>query len=294
MDPRRIVTLGADPALSTALAALGAEVTAIRPNEAEVSGVNLSTFASAETGPLPTRNGGLRTTVRNPLSHAWTHPHESPPGTLSRSPFKPKLALQEMLASSTRMRFRTSEDGLYRMPTELVQVATRRIYEIEPEPGAEVNPAAIRALGHAQVILLGPGPFFSSILATLAAPRMAAALVRSRATILFFANHVSEGATTEGMALPCYVRVLREHMQRWTGTELRQMTVVAHGERATWSAIDSRTRLRRVPLQTGSEQTWLSLAEATDEFVSGVLPKRAEVPIQAGALYTPSKLFARR
>lgn len=293
MEARRIVMLGADSALSTALAALGAEVTTIRPNERDVSGVKLNAFATAETIKQRTRSG-LRTTLRNPRLPTWTHPDESPPSTPSVAPFKPKLVVKELLASPTRMRFRTSEDATYRLPTELADAMHRRVFEVEPEPGAEVNAEAVKAIGLAQVIVLGPGPFFSSVLATLAAPLIAAALVRSRAPILFFANRVSEGAMTEGMALPCYARLLREHVERWAGAPLQRLTVVAHGERAAWSAIDMQTRLRRVPLQLGKEQTWLSLAEATEDLVATLRPKRVPVPIEPGALYEPAKLFGRR
>ena len=293
MDARRVVMLGADPALSTALAALGAEVTTIRPNERDVSGVKLHAFVAADTSKQCARTG-LRTTLRNPLLPTWTHPDESPPSPPSVAPFKPKLAVKELFASPTRMRFRTSEDATYRMPTELVEATQQRVYGLEPEAGAEANHDAVKAIGLAQVIVLGPGPFFSSVLATLAAPLIAAALVRSRAPILFFANRLSEGVMTEGMALPCYARLLREHVERWAGAPLRHLTVVAHGERATWSAIDVQTRLRRVPLQTGKEQTWLALAEATDDLVAGLIPKRVSVPIEPGVIYEPAKLFGRR
>lgn len=293
MDARRVVMLGADPALSTALAALGAEVTTIRPNERDVSGVKLHAFVAADTSKQRARTG-LRTTLRNPLLPTWTHPDESPPSAPSVAPFKPKLSVKELYASPTRMRFRTSEDATYRMPTELVEATQQRVYGLEPEAGAEVNHDAVKAIGLAQVIVLGPGPFFSSVLATLAAPLIAAALVRSRAPILFFANRLSEGVMTEGMALPCYARLLREHVQRWAGGALRHLTVVAHGERATWSAIDVQTRLRRVPLQTGREQTWLALAEATDDLIAGLMPKRVAVPIEPGVIYEPAKLFGRR
>lgn len=284
--------LGADPALSSALAALGAEVTAIRPNERDVSGVNLRTFVAADTSKQRVRTG-LRTTLRNPLLPTWTRPDESPPSVPSVALLKPKLAIRELLASPTRMRFRTSEDATYRMPTELAEATQQRVYELEPEQGAEANHDAVKAIGHAQVIVLGPGPFFSSVLATLAAPSIAAALVRSRAPILFFANRLSEGVMTEGMALPCYARLLREHVQRWAGSALRHLTVVAHGERATWSAIDAQTRLRRVPLQTGNEQRWLALAEATD-LIAGLVSKRVSVPIEPGVIYEPAKLLGRR
>jgi len=285
---RRIVTLGADPALSTALSAFGASVIAILPNESPVSGMKLLDFTKASTSPaLPRTN--QRSTVRQPLP-GWT-----PSGASAlRQPFKPMVTVKELFASNTRMRIRTLQDGVYRMPSEISEHAHGRIFGIEPEPEAEVNPEAIRAIAGAQLIVLGPGPFFAGVLATLAAPRIAAALVRSRATILFFANHASEGVSTDGMALPCYVRGLREHVLRWAGSELGKMTVVAHGERATWSAIDSQTRLRRVPLMSGHSHAWAALAEAAENVVSGVLPKRALNPIEPRSLYeSPGVLRSR-
>ena len=192
------------------------------------------------------------------------------------------------------MRVRTLEDRTFRLPSELIEFGTSRVHTIDPETGIESQPEAVRAICAASVIILGPGPFFSSVLATLAAPRVAAAIVRSRAQIVLFANHHSEGVMTEGMALPCYARVLREHLERWGGSALGQLTVVAHGERATWSAIDAQTRLRRAPLWSGTEQSWMALVEVTENIVSGVLPKRVSVPIQVGALYEPVTLMRRR
>lgn len=51
-------------------------------------------------------------------------------------------------------------------------------------------------------------------------------------------------------------------MRRWTGRELGELTVVAHGERETWSALDGKTRLRRAPLAEGDAHSVTAILRA--------------------------------
>ena len=136
-----------------------------------------------------------------------------------------------------------------------IERSQSRIAQVVVDGDTQPNPEALAAIHAADLIVLGPGSFFTSVLAALSAPGIAAALVATHARIVFFANLRSEGPQTDGMALPCYVRVLREHVRRWTGAELGDITVVAEGERETWSALDKHTRLRRAPLAEGDSHS---------------------------------------
>ncbi len=156
-----------------------------------------------------------------------------------------------------------------------IERSEARIARVDVEAGARRNPQAIAAILGADVVVLGPGSFFTSVLAAVAAPGIAEALVRTHARIVFFANLSSEGHQTQGMALPCYVRTLREHVKRWTGLELGELTVVAHGERETWSALDGKTRLRRAPLAEGGAHSVTAILRAVRD-VAGELVRTGE------------------
>jgi len=158
-----------------------------------------------------------------------------------------------------------------------IERSSARIAQLDVNGDARANPEAIAAILGADVVVLGPGSFFTSVLAAIAAPGIATALVRTRARLVLFANLTSEGPQTEGMALPCYARTLREHVQRWTGLELGELTIVAHGERESWSALDSKTRLRRAPLAEGNAHSVTAILRAIRD-VAGPLVNASVAP----------------
>jgi uncharacterized cofD-like protein len=75
---------------------------------------------------------------------------------------------------------------------------------------ADANPEAIRAIVEADVLLVGPGSFFTSTLAAITTAGVAQACVESRCC--FIANLAPEGEQTAGWSLEKYVRILRDHL----------------------------------------------------------------------------------
>ena len=174
-----------------------------------------------------------------------------------------------------------------------IERSMARIARVEVDGDARLNPEAIAAIRAADVVVLGPGSFFTSVLAAVAAPGIAAALAATRARIVFFANLGSEGPQTDGMSLPCYVRVLREHVLRWSGAELGEITVVAQGERETWSALDAKTRLRRAPLAEGNAHSVTAILHAMRDVTGSTL--RASSRVSGGRrASSSSRLWGRR
>lgn len=101
--------------------------------------------------------------------------------------------------------------------TGQVAVATtpriRRVAIVAPtgvEPA--VPPDVIAAIEQAELVVLGPGSLYTSILPNLLMPAIAAALARSSARVVLVANLREQSGETEGMDLFDHVSAMVEHV----------------------------------------------------------------------------------
>lgn len=85
-----------------------------------------------------------------------------------------------------------------------------RVY-LQPE-NAKGHPEAIRALLQADLILLGPGSLFTSVLPNLLVPDIASAVRASAALKVYICNVASQPGETDGFTAGDHVRVLAEHL----------------------------------------------------------------------------------
>jgi len=76
---------------------------------------------------------------------------------------------------------------------------------------AELNPEAALALMNAEVIVVGPGSLYTSILPNLLVPGMVKAIKESPALKVFVCNVASQPGETDGYNVIDYMRVVREH-----------------------------------------------------------------------------------
>jgi len=92
-------------------------------------------------------------------------------------------------------------------------VATsRRIRTVHLSPsGPSVGPGVIDAIEGADVVLLGPGSLFTSVMPNLLVPGVADALGRTRARIVLVGNLREQPGETEGMDLDEHVVALLRH-----------------------------------------------------------------------------------
>lgn len=74
------------------------------------------------------------------------------------------------------------------------------------------NPAAIAAIGDADLIVLGPGSFYTSTLAAALTPGISRALKQSRAPKILVQNLRAEDAKTAGFGAEDYLAELRRHV----------------------------------------------------------------------------------
>ncbi len=73
---------------------------------------------------------------------------------------------------------------------------------------APILPAVRDAIESADVVVIGPGSFFTSLMATLIFDGMAEALRRTRATVAFVANTTTQPGQTDGLRMIDHVRRL--------------------------------------------------------------------------------------
>jgi uncharacterized cofD-like protein len=72
-------------------------------------------------------------------------------------------------------------------------------------------PKAIQAIEEANLILLGPGSLYTSILPNLLIPEIASAIAKSKAPRVYIANLMTQPGETSGYALGDHLRAIQRH-----------------------------------------------------------------------------------
>ena len=91
--------------------------------------------------------------------------------------------------------------------------ATRGVTRVRLEPAAsDAPPEVVAALTDADLVLLGPGSLFTSVLPNLLVPGVAAALAAGGARTVLVANLREQVGETEGMTLAAHVAALHAHV----------------------------------------------------------------------------------
>jgi uncharacterized cofD-like protein len=78
--------------------------------------------------------------------------------------------------------------------------------------GAELNPEAAQAILNAELVVIGPGSLYTSILPNLLVEGMVEAIKASPALKVYICNLASQQGETEGYDVDDYLRVIREHV----------------------------------------------------------------------------------
>lgn len=72
-------------------------------------------------------------------------------------------------------------------------------------PAAPTYPPVLQAIAQADVVVIGPGSFFTSVLANLLFEGVAEALRQTRATVVFVCNTTTQPGQTDGLSLSDHV-----------------------------------------------------------------------------------------
>lgn len=92
----------------------------------------------------------------------------------------------------------------------VAQTARVTRVRIEP-PDPPVTPGVAEAIEAADLVVLGPGSLFTSIIPNLLVPGVAAALARATAPVVLVANLREQISETEGMSVAEHLDALAEH-----------------------------------------------------------------------------------
>ncbi len=85
----------------------------------------------------------------------------------------------------------------------------RRVF-LEPE-APPAYPEAVRAILDADLVILGPGSLYTSVLPNLLVPEIAAALAATQAPVLYVANVATQPGETDGYGLAEHVAAIQRH-----------------------------------------------------------------------------------
>lgn len=104
------------------------------------------------------------------------------------------------------------EDGrLVRGEVALAR-ARGRVAELRLARPADASPAAVEAIRRADLVVLGPGSLYSSVLASLLARGLGEALRATTATRVLVVNLFTQPGETDGYGAADHVRALRRHL----------------------------------------------------------------------------------
>jgi uncharacterized cofD-like protein len=104
------------------------------------------------------------------------------------------------------------EDGSLVSGETRISASQKRIRRVRLEPRKVRPPAeALEAIREADLIVLGPGSLYTSIIPNLLVAGVAEAIRRSRATRVFIANIMTQPGETDGYTVTDHVRAVYEH-----------------------------------------------------------------------------------
>jgi uncharacterized cofD-like protein len=104
------------------------------------------------------------------------------------------------------------EDGRVVRGERAMVAARGCVRRIELDRPIAATPASVEAIAAADLVVLGPGSLYSSVVAPLLARGMAEALRRSRATRVAVVNLFTEPGETDGYTAADHVRALQRHV----------------------------------------------------------------------------------
>jgi uncharacterized cofD-like protein len=106
----------------------------------------------------------------------------------------------------------TFEDGSRVVGESRVAAVGKRIVRVELNPSsAQPTPGILDALQTADLIVLGPGSIYTSILPNVIVSGVGAALRQSQAAVVLVANFVGEHGEAVGLDVASHVSALEEH-----------------------------------------------------------------------------------
>lgn len=157
---------------------------------------------------------------------------------------------------------RKSEDGEILAVRGQVAVATSPgLIDVALEPESPpATPEAVAAIRRADMVVLGPGSWYTSVLPHLLVPQLREAITQTSAHVVVTMNLIAQPGETEGFAPEDHLLVLREH-----APALRVDTVIADA-----SSVGSASRTGALREYADSLGADLRLVDVADAAAPGV------------------------
>ncbi|MCH8199423.1 MAG: uridine diphosphate-N-acetylglucosamine-binding protein YvcK, partial [Chloroflexi bacterium] len=115
------------------------------------------------------------------------------------------------IASDLKLAARTASGRVLEGETAIGQ-AGEPIVDLWLDPAdCAVYPEAVRAIEDADVVVIGPGSLYTSILPNFLVPGIPEALARSRALKIFVCNIATQHGETDGLSAGDHLRVFERH-----------------------------------------------------------------------------------
>lgn len=113
-------------------------------------------------------------------------------------------------------------DGSFVRGESNITDAPGAIGRLSLQDSAEANPAAVRAILEADLIILGPGSLFTSVLPNLLVDGIARAVRAASGKVIYVCNVATQRGETDGFSVGDHVRALTDHI----GTDLLDAVMI--------------------------------------------------------------------
>lgn len=119
----------------------------------------------------------------------------------------------------------------------------QQIDHVSLTPKCSINPKAADALSNADIIIIGPGDFYASLMATLVLPEIPSLFAKSRAKKVYIANLMTRFTQTHNMTA-------RNHLEKIEATIGSEMThIVLHNDPIPPAALELYASVKEYPVK---------------------------------------------
>ena len=122
------------------------------------------------------------------------------------------LAQAKLKAGLNNNKIISGEDAIVKC-SQLSKIGLKKLF-LEPE--AEANPSAILAIKKADLIIIGPGKFYTSIIPNFLVKGIIEALRKSVAKKVFICNLMTQEGNTDGFLVEDFVKSLEDYLGKKT------------------------------------------------------------------------------
>ncbi|MDZ4838171.1 MAG: gluconeogenesis factor YvcK family protein [Candidatus Melainabacteria bacterium] len=123
------------------------------------------------------------------------------------------------------------EDGTVRKGESNIPLGTSKIKQLSFEPSnIKPTPEALEAIMDAELIVLGPGSLYTSIIPNLLIPGIADAIKLSPAKKIYIANVLTQAGETMGYSVSDHIQALFDHTKTAPGQNQRLIEAVVVNE----------------------------------------------------------------